>query len=302
MKKQWSVLAFLVAVLSVLVSLGPAQVSANGVSCPLTITEDTVLESDLSCSGTAIVISADDIVLDGNGYMLAGSGSGSGVELNGRTGVVVRNLNVRGFSIGISLAMSSASTIEKNHLIDNNRGIRSWASSQNVIEKNQLDGSFLALRLLYGSNDNVVAKNVILNTTGNALNVEYSDNNEVFENELFDNTWGIGLYSATGNTIEKNAIFRTIADGLRLSSYSTSNAIDKNLVEDSGWNGYLADATSVENTFDKNESVRNGDFGFKDLTVGAGTSGTANTYTKNSGVDNVDGDSSPSGLCSTLSP
>jgi parallel beta-helix repeat protein len=286
----------LVGLLAALVLAMPGEVSANGVSCPLTITEDTNLDFDLTCAGTAIVIAADNVVLDGKGHVLQGDGTGNGVEINGRSGVVVKNLTIEGFSIGISLYQTSASQIEKNTLLTNNRGIRSFDSSQNLIEKNYLDHSYLGIRLLGSSNDNVVAQTLIVNTTANALNIE-SDTNIVFENVLRDNTWGISLYAAMGNTVEKNEVYGTTADGFRLSGSSAGNTVDKNLVTGSGWNGWSVDSTSSGNSFDKNESTANSRYGFLDASAGSGTSGTANTYTDNICDGNGYGGSSPTGLC-----
>ncbi len=48
-----------------------------------------------------IVIMGDNIVLDGNGYTLKGNGTGTGVFLQAKTGVTIKNLKISGFEYGV---------------------------------------------------------------------------------------------------------------------------------------------------------------------------------------------------------
>jgi len=62
--------------------------------------------------------------------------------------------------------------------------------------------------------------------------------------------------------------------------------------------GFHLSTSSDGNTLEDNDAKNNDGFGFKDLSSGGGTEGTANTYTDNKCVANGDGGSDPTGLCS----
>ena len=64
---------------------------AQGTLCGATIVSDLVLDEDLTCVGTALVIGADGITLDLNGRTISGSGTGEGVLVSGRSGLTVKN-------------------------------------------------------------------------------------------------------------------------------------------------------------------------------------------------------------------
>ena len=51
----------------------------------------------------SVVVEKDDVVVDGAGFGLRGTGIGAGVNLTGRVGVVVRNMEVADFLQGHSL-------------------------------------------------------------------------------------------------------------------------------------------------------------------------------------------------------
>ncbi len=86
-------------------------------SVPFTISASGsyYLTKNLTATGTAISISADDVTLDLSGFTLTGSGSGtySGIYMNGRKNVEIRNGAIRAFAYGINDASSSG----KNHRI-----------------------------------------------------------------------------------------------------------------------------------------------------------------------------------------
>jgi hypothetical protein len=80
---------------------------------------------------------------------------------------------------------------------------------------------------------------------------------------------GIGLFAAQGNVVSTNSIAYGIAYGIKV------------------------DGTSSGNTFVQNTVQGSSELDCEDLSVGSGTSGTADTWTANTGTS-----SSPAGLCS----
>jgi hypothetical protein len=80
--------------------------SAAHVGCGQTITQSTVLDTNVGpCSGEGILIGADNITLDLNGFAVFGisaPGEGPGILLDERTAVTVRNGTVRLFDAGVA--------------------------------------------------------------------------------------------------------------------------------------------------------------------------------------------------------
>jgi parallel beta-helix repeat protein len=84
--------------------------------------------------GIGMVIEKDNIILDGNNHSI--TGSGSGIILEKRRNVTIRNMAIRGFEVGISLADSRYNVISSNSIEHNCKGIDIEMSSGNVIFHN----------------------------------------------------------------------------------------------------------------------------------------------------------------------
>jgi parallel beta-helix repeat protein len=112
----------------------------------LTITEDTVLSED-HCGD--IIIDADGVTLDGNGYTITGPGRSKynttkrcwdisiGISVKGRTGVTVKNCRITNFAFGLILDRSDGCTL-LNNTVDHNLwgGIDVRFSFNNTIQEN----------------------------------------------------------------------------------------------------------------------------------------------------------------------
>ncbi len=113
--------------------------SVSAVSCGETITANTVLNKDLMCPmGHGIVIGEDGIKIDGAGHTII-SGSGAGVQLVGRRGVTIQNLNVENSVYGIFLRLSDANIIKDNTFSNNQIGVMFELSSNNNIHNNRFN-------------------------------------------------------------------------------------------------------------------------------------------------------------------
>src|SRR5205814_8284611 len=86
------------------------------VHCGETITTSVVLRADLTCPGTAIVVGANDLVIDLDGHTITGSRTGNGVEGDSHAGITVRNGTIAGFSEAVSLAHSPDDVVDSVHL------------------------------------------------------------------------------------------------------------------------------------------------------------------------------------------
>jgi len=296
----------------------PAQIS-----CGQTILSSIALANSLTdCAGSGIVIGADNIVVDGRGHTIDGTGSGSGVDLVGRSGVTVKNLRLTGFSIGINVSNSVDNRFAGNTLAFNNRGVRLAIASDNDIVDNKFDSNFLSIRVLWDADRNRVVRNIITNNASNAISLLSNEGNQVVRNTIT----GLGshvvtLFDSDNNTIERNIVSGGIGDGIHLVGTSSGNVLRgkrvRNMGQDglhllesssnnrlignrstgNGSDGYQVDAGTSGNELLRNTAIENSAFGFKDYSTGAGTAGTASVYDLNHCRNNQAGGSLPADLC-----
>jgi len=127
-----------------------------------------------------IVVLRNNIVIDGSGYTLQGNGNSTGVFLQDRVNVTVKDMKIRGFEYGIKLTWknmetgSSNNTITGNTIIENNVGI--------------------LLRLFTKNNfisDNVITKNSY------GIIINHSPNNVLRGNQLKENQFNLWVYVET---------------------------------------------------------------------------------------------------------
>lgn len=238
-------LFLLFAVLAIALSLfGCLNQGANGTnntagfSCGSTITNDTVLTSDLYCNGTAIIIGADNITLDCAGHSLNGDGShGDGVDNTaGHSYVTVENCLIANFnnsidfengatygtiidnivssnsitSTGILLASSYYNIIANNVASYNGAGIFLGSSPSNIIANNTVSSNFYyGIYLESSVYDLITNNNVSSNSEYGILFESNSSNNFVVNNTADSNVAGIWFDGSPNNTLTDNAITKT---------------------------------------------------------------------------------------------
>lgn len=131
-----------------------------------------------------IVVERNNIVIDGNGYMVQGKtiGTISGLSLSGVSNVTIENANIQGFYYGIYLNDSNNNVINCNNATANGYGICLGSSSNNT----------------------VIGNNVTVNSNG--IYLYSSSNNTVSGNSATANIWGIYLDSSSGNVLSANVI------------------------------------------------------------------------------------------------
>jgi parallel beta-helix repeat protein len=165
-----------------------------------------------------IVIDADDVTLDGNGHMIIGPGtdfliwdpntkvmsSNTGILLEGRTGVTVKNCRVTGFDEGFCLDGSDGNTLQGNTVTDYCVGFVLSSSSNNTLLNNTANGNGegddppngFQLGRSFG---NTIQGNTV-NGNGIGFALEESDDNIFFHNNLIDNTIQAAFQPGDSNT------------------------------------------------------------------------------------------------------
>lgn len=217
-------------------------------NCGETITEDSVLTSDLECSSQAGVnIGADNVRLDCNGYTLSLLiGSNPGVYVNGYDNALITNCVIEDFSTGIQLSDSTGSQVSTdNFLINNGRGIRLWNSHSTTLEGNEITGSDKGILVESGSTDVVIENNYIGGSGNFGIELLTVSPVQIVGN-TFENILQYGIYasSLTDFVIQSNDFQTMRNDAMFL------NTINSGEISDNTFNNVGGNAVDLYNAFD----------------------------------------------------
>lgn len=190
----------------------------------------------------SIFIQKSDITLDGNGYTVQGSPpywTGYGIYLNGKSGVIIKNINIEGFSYGIYLYSSPSTMVTNNNFSNNFCGICLHSSSDNIT-KNNFSNNYYGI-WLHESGSNIIANNSISNGVY-GIYLFKSILNTITNNSIYLNdVYGILLNSSDSNTIANNSISNHVFWGIFLSNDSKYNRIyGNNITATNLWGIYLS--------------------------------------------------------------
>lgn len=278
------------------------------------ITANTTLDGDLMGSGgPALIVTADNVVLDLGGFTVSGEGSSAGVPgilLRNVKGVTVRKGTVQGFGAGVAIAGGANNVVENMWLQDNigstegdfGDGITLNASNGNMIRGNTVrrNGPFAGISLVGACAKNEIRDNVV------------SDNNMLpGEPSMGRQDMGIRLEGpgANKNKIIGNTVTASGAEGICVLPTCTdpqagcagtpgneSNEIAENLCHNNGTSGQGSGirlfavpqpVAASKTKITKNVTNDNVTFGIAIDAVGAANPGPPkNSVTGNSGKGN----------------
>jgi parallel beta-helix repeat protein len=216
-------------------------ICADGSLSPPTTPIDTTDNVTYTFAGKLdeeIVVQRNNIVIDGNGYTLRGSGSEIGLSLPGVSNVTIRNTMIINFTYGIWLDFSYDSTLSSNSATTNQcLGIYLGHSSNNTLSGNNVttnngDG----IKLEYSSDNNTLSGNNVAVNRGDGIFLDRSNNNILRNNEaMANNETGIYLLFSSHNALFSNNVTTNKGDGVGLRS-SSGNVLSSNVIRDSGYN------------------------------------------------------------------
>ncbi|MEM2145892.1 MAG: NosD domain-containing protein, partial [Candidatus Jordarchaeaceae archaeon] len=141
------------------------------------------ISSDYNFTGNVyetIVVEMDNIVIDGKGYTLKGSGSGCGFNLTSRSNVTIKNVIVKGWMVGFYLENSSNNTLLSNTVINGG---------------NTQSGRNIGFHLVSSSNNTLSGNKA--NNNGWGFVLDSSSNNTLLNNTARDNYYS-GFYLGSG--------------------------------------------------------------------------------------------------------
>jgi Right handed beta helix region len=241
---------------------------AATVRCGDVITESVTLTKNLYCPGGALTIGADDVVLDLNGHVVFGDGTGDGIsvgqpplgsfEFRGVARAVVRNGKVRNFDVGVRIQTASTHTRVDDLTITNNTSFGVTTGSEDTSLSLNDHTSVVGSRI----HDNF-GGGVRIGFGEKQFAAPYAD---VSGNEVYSNgSAGIQLYGySDSSTIAGNHVYWNGDDGIMSSDSIT--AITNNLVTDNAGTGiyvtsYDAQTFGPSYWIADNTSKRNGRYG-----------------------------------------
>jgi parallel beta-helix repeat protein len=208
-----------------------------------------------------IQIDENNLTLDGAGYTVTGSGSGHGVYLYQKTGVIVRNLDVQGFTYGLYvfdatsnslsdnicsnnysgafLRYSTDNTLTTSTFSNNYSGIYLYNSSSNTLTGNTSSNNNIGIYLYYSCNNNILTGNTTNSNSTDGIYLYNSTGNNLTANtSTWNNNYGIYLYNSGTNTLTDNT-FSNNNFGVYLYYNSSSNILTGNTSSDNYYGIYL---------------------------------------------------------------
>ncbi|MGD0159364.1 MAG: NosD domain-containing protein [Candidatus Bathyarchaeia archaeon] len=240
-----------------------------------TLTGNIIITSDTN----GIVIERDNIVLNGAGYAVTGSGSGNGTTLANVSNVEVRNMTITNFATGIWLNSSSNNTLSGNHVTNNVIGIFLWEfSNNNTLSGNNVVNDDYGV-WLYSSSNCTLSGNTVTANNVESIYLYSSSDCTLSSNTVANNDFGIYLYSSSNCTLSGNTVTANPFVSIYIDS-SFNCTLSYNNVTDNKYGIWLD--SSDNNTLSGNNLTANSYYGISLYSSSSntisGNSVTANNY------------------------
>lgn len=168
---------------------GTIYIRADGSVDPITapiqrIGDIYILEGNIN---DTLVVERNNIIVDGDGYTLHGSGIGIGIDLTGTSNVTIKNIKIEAFAHGAWLHQCSNNSILGNTITNNTYGVWVWASNNTLSENMIANSSVSGIVIDVDSSDNTLSGNEIMNNARGVWVISASDN-RFYHNSFIENT------------------------------------------------------------------------------------------------------------------
>jgi len=153
-----------------------------------------------------VVVEKDNIVVDGAGYTIKGTGVGAVINITNRNSVAIKNVKIQDSMFGICLEFSTNIELSGNTITDTGIGIYlSDFSIANVLLENIItNNAYASIMLDSNSLTNSISGNYIASNGGDGIFLGSSSNNTISGNTIENNDRGIGLGDSSNNLIYHN--------------------------------------------------------------------------------------------------
>ncbi len=151
-----------------------------------------------------IVVEKDNIVVDGAGYTLQGTGEwgSTGIDLSRRSNLTIKNAEVKAFVAGIYLYESSNISISGNNITNNDTGIM-LGGQCNTVSGNNITNNDIGIWFTCSSNNTVSGNHITANNDYGII-LSSSSNCSISGNHIKDNVHGVWLIYSSNNTFYHN--------------------------------------------------------------------------------------------------
>jgi Right handed beta helix region len=217
MKLGLSLLVLLAA--TIVVPIANAT-TASSPACGDIVTADVTLTKSLKDCASGLVVGADNVTIDLNGYAIKGlaNGTGTGIDVTGRTGVTVKNGKITDFGDGVRLFNSSSSTVEGLIIRGALTGIR-LARTDNGVDANQILDNKVRYSgdgiIAFGAASSRIAGNTLSDLTGTGIFCRdtFTSAAEIEGNRSVRNDVGIRLQFC-GASVAENIASNNVSAGI----------------------------------------------------------------------------------------
>jgi hypothetical protein len=158
---------------------------------------------------SALVVQCNNIVVDGEGFVLQGEGGWgtpgiAGIETIPAinltcSNVTVRNFNILGWEVGV-LGAYNGNTISNNNITGTERAIAIYAGNYSVTG-NHLANSIYGVRIK--GDNNCISQNQIVNNYGGVM-ISYSTHVVIMENNIANNATALNVDNSTFEIYHNN--------------------------------------------------------------------------------------------------
>jgi len=182
----------------------------------------------------SIVVERGNVVIDGNGYTLQGSGSGNGFYWYNINNVTVKNTTIKNFVYGVYVWLSNNSVVSGNTVTNLPRGISLRYSNNGAVSGNTLTNVTSYGIILDNSGNGIISGNTLTNSTYVGVDIYQSDNGVISGNNITNNGGtGLNVWSSNNCVFSGNTIADSVSYGLYFSGSSSNKIHHNNFVSNS---------------------------------------------------------------------
>jgi nitrous oxidase accessory protein NosD len=184
---------------------------STSLSCGQVVKSDVILTANLNCQTDGIIVGADGITVDLNGFTIAGPGGDSS-------------------KVGIMLANNDDVQVTGGSITGFQAGVLNTGGSDNKISKVTFTKNQIAVFNTGAKNTNIETNNMFSNSIGMASHS--SSGTKMHQNMLTDNQLaGVTLVNSAANVLDFNTITGSV-NGVFLDGQSTKNNVNTNTIVD----------------------------------------------------------------------
>ena len=191
---------------------------ATNAQCGQVLTASLTLNGDLTCTGDGLTMSGTAaIVLNLNGHVISGNGTGTGVTLSGKS-ETVQNGVISGFSFGVNVLGITGTVTKIRAVYNTSYGIVDLGTTTKLTTNVVLSSTLIGVYGL-GSGSTYTGNQVVSNgLTSGGYGIYVNGGKTILTSNITNGNGSFGIYdSGAANTLTKNVANFNGNDGLYVS-------------------------------------------------------------------------------------